>query len=226
MPLRKKLIRSMPTANPSHPVASVSRHHGTRRRPMRLRLAWRARHEICSAEGHDQAVPPPRSRDRRLSRDQDGEPADEAALHHRGACGPQLRNRARARRDRHRQGARRSRAAHAEPARRQAVPSRQLRDPQRRAARLGAVRPRKRRLHRRDPRPQRPVRSRTRRHHLPRRDRRPPARHPGAPLARGAGAQLHAARHHRREARRRAHDLRHQQRPAATRGSRGSSARI
>ena len=75
-------------------------------------------------------------------------------------------------RERHRQGARRARGAPQQPPRRPAVHRDQLRGPHRNAPRIGVVRPREGRLHRRDRPQEGQDGARRRRHALPRRDRR------------------------------------------------------
>ncbi len=84
----------------------------------------------------------------------------------------------------HGQRAHRARHPHAEPARREDLRHRQLLEHPFGAFGVGAVRPHARRLHRRGRREEGAVRGRRRRLHLPRRDRRHPARDAGATAAR------------------------------------------
>ena len=105
-------------------------------------------------------------------------------LHRAAADG---RHRAPRRRERHRQGTLRARAARAEPARGWSVCRHQLRRDPRHAARDRVVRPRKGRIYRRR-RPQAgPVRDGAPRHAVPRRDRRSAARAAGQDPARARG---------------------------------------
>ena len=91
------------------------------------------------------------------------------------------------RRIRHRQGARGAGAARAQPARRQAVRGAQYRGDPGGPARVGAVRPRARRLHRRRRAAPRALRAGRRRHAVPRRDRRHVAAAADAAAARAGG---------------------------------------
>ena len=75
------------------------------------------------------------------------------------------------RRDRHRQGAGRARHPRPQRAAQHADDQGELRGDSRDAARIGAVRPRARRVHRRDLHQEGPLRAGRRRHDLPRRDR-------------------------------------------------------
>ena len=94
----------------------------------------------------------------------------------------------------HRQGAGGARHPRARQAARSRLRRGQLRGAVSRAARVGAVRPRARRLHRRAQDQDRPARAGRRRHHLPRRDRRHVAGAADQALARARGAQLRARR--------------------------------
>ena len=89
-------------------------------------------------------------------------------------------------RERHRQGAGRQGAARPLASAGRGVHHGELRRPAGDAAGVGAVRPRERRLHRRRRAAAGPVRAGRRRDHLPRRDRRDSALHPGQAAA-GAG---------------------------------------
>ncbi len=135
----------------------------------------------------------------------------------RRARGAARHHRPRLRRERHRQGVHRPPDPRSEPARRRAVRQHQLRGADRDAARIRAVRPRPRRLHRRGAGQGRPVRGGRRRHDLPRRDRRGRADGAGQAAARPAGARdpprRRRADHHGARPRRR----RHQPRPARRR---------
>ena len=108
-----------------------------------------------------------------------------------------------------------ARALHARsPRRAQPVRGPELRRAHRDPARERALRPREGGLHRRQPRPQGALRVGQRRHHLPRRDRRHPALHPGPPAARAAGGGDQEGRVHRPGQGRRARHRRHPPRPA------------
>ena len=96
----------------------------------------------------------------------------------------------------------------------------QLRGDSRDAARVGAVRPRARRLHRRAAAQARQVRARRRRHAAPRRDRRHDAGHPGEDPPRAAEPRSRARRRHDDRAGRCAHHRLHQQGPPAQRARR------
>ena len=98
------------------------------------------------------------------------------------------------RRDRHRQGAGRARDPRPQRAARHAAHQGELRGDPRDAARIGAVRPRARRVHRRDDEQEGQVRARRRRHDLPRRDRHDEPGAAGEAAARAAGARVRAAR--------------------------------
>ena len=101
----------------------------------------------------------------------------------------------------------------------------QLRRDPARADRVGAVRPRARRLHRRDGAQARPVRDGRRRHDLPRRDRRHGRVGAGQGAARAAVGRVHARRRRADAEDRRARRRRHQPRPAGGGRRRASSAR-
>ncbi len=164
------------------------------------------------ARGH----PLPRGRDpdrARLPRDR--RPVAEP----RAAAGParagrvDREHRARPRRDRHRQGARRARDPRPQPAPRAAARDGQLRGAAARAGRERALRPREGRVHRRDAAATRALRARRRRHALPRRGRRAAARGAGEAPARAAGAGVRARRRHAHAARGRAADRGDEPRP-------------
>ncbi len=87
------------------------------------------------------------------------------------------------------------------PRRDEAVRGPELRRPARLAARVGAVRPRAGRLHRRHRRAQGPLRGGPRRHDLPRRGRRDLARHAAPPPARAPGGRDPAGRRQHARAR-------------------------
>ena len=95
---------------------------------------------------------------------------------------------------RHRQGTDRARHPRGEQPPRPPADPRQLRGDPARTVRERVLRPRQRRLHRRDARPHRPLRTRRRRHAVPRRGRRNPARTAGQAVARAAGGQFRARR--------------------------------
>ena len=109
----------------------------------------------------------------------------------------------------------------AEPRLRQGEPGRHLVV----ALRERDVRPRPRRLHRRPRRSQGPLRAGPRRHHLPRRDRRPRSGVAGEDAARAAGPHLRGARLQPAPRGRRARRLGDQPRPARTWSRAASSAR-
>ncbi len=123
----------------------------------------------------------------RSRRDAGGDP-------HRGAGGAVEEHRAHHRRDRHRQGDGGARDPLPQRAARDAADQGELRRDPRNAARIGAVRPRPRRLHRRDDEQEGQVRARRRRHDLPRRDRHDEPGAAGEAAARAAGARVRAAR--------------------------------
>ena len=106
----------------------------------------------------------------------------------------------------------------ASPARQEAAPHRQLRRDPRKSRRIGAVRPREGRLHRRLRPPYRPLRGCRRLDHLPRRGRRAAARHPGQIAARARDRRDPARRQPHHPDRRRPHHRRHQ--PPPRRGGR------
>ena len=94
------------------------------------------------------------------------------------------------------------------------------------AARERALRPRTRRLHRRRQAPHRPLRAGGRRHALPRRDWRDPARHAGEAPARPPGADVRARRRQRDDQGRRARSSRRRTAISPTRCVRAAFARI
>ncbi len=79
----------------------------------------------------------------------------------------------------------------------------ELRGPAGKPARVGTLRPRERRLHRRGQAAHRPLRTGGRRHAVPRRDRRHEPEHAGENPARAAGTRVRAARRHSNAPRRR-----------------------
>ena len=81
-------------------------------------------------------------------------------------------------------------------------------------ARVGTLRPREGRVHRRRQAAHRPLRAGRRRHAVPRRNRRHEPEHAGEDPARAAGARVRAPRRHAHAARRRAADRRDQPRSA------------
>jgi DNA-binding NtrC family response regulator len=81
-------------------------------------------------------------------------------------------------------------------------------------ARVGALRPREGRLHRRRQAAHRPLRAGRRRHAVPRRNRGHEPEHPGQDPARAPGARVRAARRHPHHQGGRAPHRRHQPRPA------------
>ena len=155
-----------------------------------------ARAARVAVEPHD-AVRPQRADGR-------GARPDRARRRHR-------RHRADPRRKRHRQGARRARAVLVVAPPRQAVRQGELRGAAGRAARVGALRLRARRVHRRDPAQARQVRVRQPRHDVPRRDRRDELSAAGQAAAGAAGRRVLAPRRQARRPRRRPDRRRHQQ---------------
>ena len=115
------------------------------------------------------------------------------------------------------QGARRQRAAQAQPARERPVRRHQHRGDPEGPARVGAVRPRARRLHRRADDAARPLRAGRRRHALPRRDRRHAVRPADAPAARARRRPVLSRRRPQPDAEQRARDRRD---PPGPRGAR------
>ena len=93
----------------------------------------------------------------------------------------------------HRQGSARARDSRDRTARRRTVRRGQLRRDSARADRIGAVRSRERRVHRRDARSRRLLRRGEQRHALPRRDRRAADRAPAESLARARDQEASAA---------------------------------
>ena len=98
------------------------------------------------------------------------------------------------RRERHRQGAGRARDSRRLAPQRRDVPALQLHDDRPRSRRQPAVRPSPRQLHRRGLRSAGPGADGRRRHAVPRRDRRPPARRPAEAAALPRAARDHADR--------------------------------
>ena len=96
--------------------------------------------------------------------------------------------------DRLGQGSRRADDSRAQPPRHQQVPGGQLRRAARHALRIGNLRLRKGRVHRRARSQAGPARAREQRHAVPRRDRRHVAPRPGQAPARARGAAVRAAR--------------------------------
>ncbi len=117
----------------------------------------------------------------------------------------------------HRQGARRQRAAQAQPARKRAVRRDQHRRDPEGPARVGAVRPRARRVHRRADDAARPLRAGRRRHALPRRDRRHAVRPADAPAARPRRRPVLSRRRPQPDEEQRARDRRDAPGPRAAR---------
>ncbi len=159
-----------------------------------LKRALNATHEFSSLigpqPGHAGAVPADRDRG------QDAEHgADHGRVGHRQGDGGQGHPR---------------QLAAARPAVRGAELRRRAGD----AARVGAVRPRARRLHRRGREQEGPGRGGRGRHHLPRRDRRDEPQHAGQAAARAAGAPLPPPGRHHRGAGRRPGGGRHAPGPA------------
>ena len=146
-------------------------------------------------------------------------------LERRPQGGQEQLDRADPRRDRHRQGADRRRHPPQLAARRPQLRQGELRGAAGEPARVGAVRPREGRLHRRRPPAHRPLRAGRRRHAVPRRDRRHEPEHAGQDPARAAGARVRAARRHPDAQGRRAADRRDQPRPAGDGRQPASSAR-
>ena len=105
-------------------------------------------------------------------------------------------DRAADRRVRHRQGSRRAVHPPRVAAKQRAVRRHQLRRAARSAARIGAVRPRARRVHRRGGGQAGTHRAGQRRRAVPRRSRRDGADRPGQAAARARGARVHAPRQH------------------------------
>ena len=150
-----------------------------------------------------QARPPPRRPTRSSARIRRATSAGRADRPDRGDARGLQADRARGRRDRagahhrrerHRQGARGARDPRARPRRDAAVRADQLRRDRRDAARVGAVRPRARGVHRRRQRHQGPLRAGARRHGLPRRDRRDVAGAAGEAAAGARGGRGAAGR--------------------------------
>ena len=167
---------------------------GGREVPRRARHAARAR-----ARAHDAA----RRRRRRPGRSccaarsttsSAGAPSSRAVYERVAARRADRRDRAPARRDRHRQGPLRARDPRQLAAPGAALRHGRLHDAAGAARRERALRPRARRVHRRRPARARQGRARRGRHALPRRDRRPAARHPGQAAALPPGAHVRARR--------------------------------
>ena len=147
------------------------------------------------AAAHRAHLPDSRTR-RRLQQLRHGrpQPADAGTEQDGGAGRAHEEHGADHRRDGNRQGA--GGAGHPLPqlAARDAADQGELRGDSRSAARIGAVRPRARRVHRRDHEQEGQVRAGRWRHHLPRRDRHDERRPAGEAAARAAGARVRAAR--------------------------------
>ena len=135
-------------------------------------------------------------------------------------------HRAHHRRDRHGQGDGGAADPPSQRAARDAAHQGQLRGDPGDAARIGALRPRPRRLHRRDDDQARKVRAGRRRLDLPRRDRHAEPGDPVEAAASAAGARVRAARRRTDAARGRARDRRDQPRSQADGQRRASSRRI
>ena len=133
-------------------------------------------------------------------------------------------HRARDRRDRNRQGAAGARHPHLVAPRRRPVRERQLRRDSADADRVGAVRPRARRVHGRPAAAARPLRARGRRNALPRRGGRAAHGDAGAPAARAPGARVRADRRHGRDVGRRACRRGHEPRSRRRRSRTAASA--
>ena len=129
------------------------------------------------------------------------------------------------RRNGHRQGADRRRDPPQLAARGAQLRQGQLRGAAGEPARVGAVRPREGRLHRRRQAARRPLRAGRRRHAVPRRSRRHEREHAGQDPARAAGARVRAPRRHAHAARRRPAHRGDQPQPAADGRATASSAR-
>ena len=143
-----------------------------------------------------------------------------------GAAGRRLRcERADLRRFRYRQGAPGARDPPREPAARQAVRRGELRRDSRAAARVGALRPRARRVLGRGPGAQGPVPGGRRRNDLPGRNRRHAARAAGEAAARAAGGRGPARRRDAADPRRRARRSRPRTATSTRRRPPASSAR-
>ena len=138
----------------------------------------------------------------------------------RRALRQQRRARHRPRRERHRQGGGGPRAARQRPAARAPVRRGQRGRPASRPARIGAVRPRPRRLHGRRPPEGGPARGGRGRHPLPRRDRRDAALAAGEAPAGAAGRRGAPGRRRALVLGGRADHLRHPPRPADDGGGR------
>ena len=122
---------------------------------------------------------------------------DAADVRAGGAGGRHQHDRADPRRVGHREGADRARDPLQLAARQEAVHQGQLRGAARHADRIGALRPREGRVHRRRGAQEGALRAGGGRHAVPRRDRRHQPQHPGQAAARPAGARVRAARRHR-----------------------------
>ena len=127
------------------------------------------------------------------------------------------------RRERHRQGAGRARHPRGEPPPPRPARGRELRGHPRYPPREPALRSRARRLHQRRAGEPGPLRRRSRRHALPRRDRRAARVPPGEAPARHRGEAGVGRRGHAAAADRRAHHRQHQPRPGAARSTPGGS---
>ena len=139
--------------------------------------------------------------------------------------GQEQLHRADSRRNRHRQGTDRRRHPPQLAALGPQLRQGQLRRAAGEPARIGTVRPREGRVHRRRSPAHRPLRAGRRRHAVPRRNRRHEPQHAGQDPARAAGARVRAPRRHAHHSRRRAPHRRHQPRPVGDGGRRRSSAK-
>ena len=126
----------------------------------------------------------------------------------------------------HRQGADRARDSLQLAAREQAVRQGELRGAAREPDRVGAVRLREGRVHRRAAAEEGALRAGRGRHAVPRRNRRHQPGHAGQAAARAAGARVRAPRRHRDAEVQRAADRGHQQGPREGDRRRARSARI
>ncbi len=151
--------------------------------------------------------------------------ADARPVRAHGQGRAQRRERADPGRDRHRQGARRARAARALAPQAEALPGRELRRGPCEPARERALRPQEGQLHRRDRRPARTFRGRRRRHGLPGRDRRHAAPDAVEAAARAAGGRGAARRLEQDRQGRRAHRRRDATRTCRRCARRAASAR-
>ena len=137
----------------------------------------------------------------------------------------QRRHRAHHRRERHRQGTRRPRDLSSQQPQPAAVSGRQLRRDPRATARKRTVRPRTRRVHRRDHAAHRQIRAMQPRHDFSGRNRRHDARHADENPARAANRHVRARRRQPADPGGRARHRRHEQAARSRRGRANSSAR-